>query len=446
MAVVFDMKRCLEACDLQVGESVDCTPNKDGGVIKKLLKTGIGEEFPNYGDRVYFRYTAYKGDEMTEENIFDSSEKDGELFEYDCLRGKVIRGFELAVLSMRPGERSLIYLSADWGFGKSGAPPKVPENSSVIFDTEIISVESHIRGECDGRVFMDKDINFFMGEGSSEEHGIPPFIEPYLDHWKNGEEARIYFAAKHAYGPKGCTKYGIGPNKDLMFWINIKKYKRVEEYWELTYKEKMDRSDEYKTKGNKYFKNGEYELASKFYEETLDFVKHDLCMEGEEEKRRRNLLLVGNLNLAQAYLRMEKNREARDCCDEALTFDEHNVKAYFRRGLANFASMEYETAKKDFQKVLEIDPHNKQARNQIDKCTKTMNETIQSERELERRMMSGIGKQSDDDDGSLYSSGMDEIESWDNNMAQSMIPLEEEQAAFGDISSSDSENNHRIRV
>ncbi|XP_052800904.1 peptidyl-prolyl cis-trans isomerase FKBP5-like [Mya arenaria] len=477
MAVVFDMKRCPEACNLQVGDSVDCTPNKDGGVIKKLMKAGVGDEFPNYGDKVFFNYTAYKGDEMTEENIFDSSEKDGEQFEYDCLRGKVIRGFELAVLSMRPGERSLIYLTPEWGFGKSGAPPRVPPDTNVIFDTEIVSVECsdispdqdqtlmrkvlvrgkghhhanfgcpvelHIRGECDGQVFIDKDVNFFMGEGSSDEHGIPPFIEPYLDHWKNGEEARINYAAKHAYGAAGCPKYGIEPNKDLVFWINMKKFERVQEYWDLDYKQKMDRSDEYKIKGNKYFKNGEYDLASKFYEEMIDFVQHDLCMEGAEEKRRRNLLLVGNLNLAQAYLKVDKNTKARDCCDTALTFDEKNVKAFFRRGMAYLGMMEYEKAKKDFQKVLELEPYNMHAKKHIDICTNKMVETTQSERDLDRRMMSGIGKHSDDG-SSLYSSGMDDIDNWDNNMAQGMMPLEEEQAAFGDISPSDGGNNHGLR-
>ncbi|XP_052800903.1 peptidyl-prolyl cis-trans isomerase FKBP4-like [Mya arenaria] len=426
MAVVFDLKRCTEACNLKVGESADLSPFKDKGIVKELLTQGIGGEYPDDGDKVFFKYTAYLGDKRIKERIFDSTEKDGKPFEYECLKGKVIRGFELAVLTMKPGERSLIHIKPEYGFGKSGAPPRVPADTDILFDTEIIKVECadisteqdksvqkkvlvrgkgflhtnygcpveiHIKGKCGKRVFLDKDVKFNMGEGSSEENGLPPFIERYLEHWKIGEEARVSFKARQAYGEAGCEKYKIGPNKDLTFWIHMKTFERVKEYWEMDYKEKMDKSVEYKEMGNKYFKKGEYQLASTIYEEMLDYVEHDLCMEGENEERRRDLVVVGNLNLAQAYLKVGKNSKARDCCDKALTFDGNNIKAYYRRGMANFADGEYETAKEDFQKVLEVEPQHKPAKDQIDKCIIKMAEKPKSDRELARKMMSGIGKQ-----------------------------------------------------
>ncbi|XP_052800902.1 peptidyl-prolyl cis-trans isomerase FKBP4-like [Mya arenaria] len=423
MAEMFDLKRCPEAFNLKVGESADLSPNKDKGIVKKMLTQGKGGEYPNEGDKVFYKYTAYLGDKMIKEYIFDSTEKDGKPFEYECLKGKVIRGFELAVLTMKPGERSLIFIKPEYGFGKS-VPPSVPLDTDILFDIEIIKVECadisseqdksvlkkvlvrgkgllhpsngcpvelHIKGKCGKRVFMDKDVKFKMGEGSSEEHGLPPFIERYLKHWKTGEEARVFFAARQAFGQEGCEKYDIGPNKDLTFWINMKQIERVKEYWEMDYKEKMDKSVEYKEIGEKHFKGGEYELATTIYEKMLEYVQDDL--EGEDEERRRDLVVFGNLRLAKAYLKVEKNSKARDCCDKALTFDENNLKAYLRRGMANFADGEYETAKKDFQKVLEIEPQNKPAKDQIDKCIIKMDEKANSDIELARKMMSSIGKQ-----------------------------------------------------
>ena len=41
-----------------------------------------------------------------------------------------------------------------------------------------------------------------------------------------------------------------------------------------------------------------------------------------------------------------------------------------------------------------------------------------------------------------YGSGMNDIGDWDNNMAQGMMPLEEEQAAFIDPTGLDGGNNH----
>ncbi|WAR02282.1 FKBP4-like protein [Mya arenaria] len=352
MAEMFDLKRCPEAFNLKVGESADLSPNKDKGIVKKMLTQGKGGEYPNEGDKVFYKYTAYLGDKMIKEYIFDSTEKDGKPFEYECLKGKVIRGFELAVLTMKPGERSLIFIKPEYGFGKS-VPPSVPLDTDILFDIEI--------------------------------------IKRYLKHWKTGEEARVFFAARQAFGQEGCEKYDIGPNKDLTFWINMKQIERVKEYWEMDYKEKMDKSVEYKEIGEKHFKGGEYELATTIYEKMLEYVQDDL--EGEDEERRRDLVVFGNLRLAKAYLKVEKNSKARDCCDKALTFDENNLKAYLRRGMANFADGEYETAKKDFQKVLEIEPQNKPAKDQIDKCIIKMDEKANSDIELARKMMSSIGKQ-----------------------------------------------------
>ena len=73
---------------LTVGERRDLTANKDGGVIKKLLKEGEGVDYPSSNDHVTLRYVAYKGTVIAKEYEFDSSEKDGKDFKFQMSRGE----------------------------------------------------------------------------------------------------------------------------------------------------------------------------------------------------------------------------------------------------------------------------------------------------------------------------------------------------------------------
>lgn len=65
--------------------TLDITPDKSGGVLKKILKEGEGDECPGFGDRVSVHYTGWRlGKEPVE---FDSSRK-GQKFEFNLGRGK----------------------------------------------------------------------------------------------------------------------------------------------------------------------------------------------------------------------------------------------------------------------------------------------------------------------------------------------------------------------
>lgn len=70
--------------DFDDASTVDITPEKSGGVLKKVLKEGEGEEFPGLGDRVSVHYTGWLlGKEAT---VFDSNIKE-EKFEFNLGRG-----------------------------------------------------------------------------------------------------------------------------------------------------------------------------------------------------------------------------------------------------------------------------------------------------------------------------------------------------------------------
>jgi hypothetical protein len=53
--------------------------------------------------------------------------------------------------------------------------------------------------------------------------------------------------------------------------------------------------------------------------------------EGDLDTERKALLLVGHLNLALCYLKLQEHVESRDQCDKALKLDPSSEKGLFRR-------------------------------------------------------------------------------------------------------------------
>ena len=65
-------------------DGIDVSPDKDGGVLKKILKEGDGDECPGAGSEVFVHYT---GTLLSGEK-FDSSKDRDELFNFKLGEGK----------------------------------------------------------------------------------------------------------------------------------------------------------------------------------------------------------------------------------------------------------------------------------------------------------------------------------------------------------------------
>lgn len=81
-----------------------------------------------------------------------------------------------------------------------------------------------------------------------------------------------------------------------------------------------------------------------------------------------------HLNKALCYQKLNDFDEVRHSCDEVLNHDPKNVKAFYRRGQANFSLGETDKALADFEKCHEIEPENKAALNQITICKQKLKE------------------------------------------------------------------------
>lgn len=90
MSALLKVKQHPNGLNMNLGEERDISPQQNNCIRKKLLKEGVREEYPNYGDSITCRYTAYLGEEEDPSRIFDSSEMNGKDFTYVCLKGRVI--------------------------------------------------------------------------------------------------------------------------------------------------------------------------------------------------------------------------------------------------------------------------------------------------------------------------------------------------------------------
>ncbi|NWX97681.1 RPAP3 protein, partial [Nothoprocta ornata] len=107
-----------------------------------------------------------------------------------------------------------------------------------------------------------------------------------------------------------------------------------------------------KEKGNKYFKQGNFDEAIKCYTRGMHFDPYNPVLP---------------TNRASAFYRMKKYSVAESDCNLALALDKNYTKAYARRGAARFALKNLQGAKEDYEKVLELDANNFDAKNELKK-------------------------------------------------------------------------------
>ena len=100
------------------------------------LKIGTGREAKK-GDTVAVHYTG----KLKTGVKFDSSLDRGKPFTFSIGAGDVIKGWDEGVPGMKVGGRRKLIVPADLGYGsREAGDGKIPPNSTLVFDIELISV------------------------------------------------------------------------------------------------------------------------------------------------------------------------------------------------------------------------------------------------------------------------------------------------------------------
>jgi FK506-binding protein 1 len=72
---------------------------------------------------------------------FDSSRDKGRPFKFTIGIGRVIEGWEVGVAQMSLGEKALLKISSDFGYGARGAGNGlIPPNADLHFEVELLQI------------------------------------------------------------------------------------------------------------------------------------------------------------------------------------------------------------------------------------------------------------------------------------------------------------------
>ena len=103
-------------------------------------KVGTGAQ-PKPNQTVVVHYTGWLYVNGAKGKKFDSSVDRNEPFEFPVGAGRVIRGWDEGVGSMKVGGKRTLIIPPQLGYGASGAGCVIPPNATLMFDVELLGMK-----------------------------------------------------------------------------------------------------------------------------------------------------------------------------------------------------------------------------------------------------------------------------------------------------------------
>lgn len=126
-----ELKAMEEAMEQINGQYPDAITTETG--LKYVVNAEGEGDTPTPGTMVKVHYTG----KLLDGTKFDSSVDRGTPIDFPVGQGRVIKGWDEALLTMKKGEKRTLIIPASLGYGPSGRGP-IPPNATMIFDVELI--------------------------------------------------------------------------------------------------------------------------------------------------------------------------------------------------------------------------------------------------------------------------------------------------------------------
>jgi FKBP-type peptidyl-prolyl cis-trans isomerase FkpA len=122
------------------GEKEEAAPSKrvttESGLEYEDLVIGTGPS-PTPGQTAVVHYTGW----LTDGKKFDSSHDRNKPFEFPVGRGRVIKGWDEGVATMKVGGKRKLWIPPELGYGARGFGKVIPPNSDLIFEVELLEIK-----------------------------------------------------------------------------------------------------------------------------------------------------------------------------------------------------------------------------------------------------------------------------------------------------------------
>jgi peptidylprolyl isomerase len=117
----------------------------------KMTKTSSGLEYedvvvgtgatPKSGQTCVMHYTGWLWQNGQKGKKFDSSVDRGQPFEFQLGLGRVIKGWDEGVASMKVGGKRNLIIPPNLGYGMRGAGGVIPPNATLFFEVELLGIK-----------------------------------------------------------------------------------------------------------------------------------------------------------------------------------------------------------------------------------------------------------------------------------------------------------------
>ncbi len=110
----------------------------------ETIKSGYGRA-AIAGDQVTVHDTGWLYDESAADKRgekFDSSVDRGDKFQFPLGAGRVIKGWDEGVAGMLIGEKRVLTIPPEMGYGDRGAGAVIPPGATLVFEVELFEAES----------------------------------------------------------------------------------------------------------------------------------------------------------------------------------------------------------------------------------------------------------------------------------------------------------------
>ncbi|KAA8492712.1 Peptidyl-prolyl cis-trans isomerase FKBP62 [Porphyridium purpureum] len=308
----------------------------DGGVRKSVVTKAESSTRPGLGSRVWLWYTLRLQDDSVLESCQETdaaAEHRRRPFSFRIGSKTVIRGLELAVMSMSVGEASEFVLEPDYAFGQRGKGHVIPPDAAVKLDIRLLKTEG--------------------GDQTQNLMAMSP-----------QERFQLALTLKEAGNEKfKCTDYAAAAECYEQA-LNAVSYVRMH----------VQDQDSY------------YASAKNDAE-----VDHKVDMEGvvipDEDVQQLRLACLNNLALCN--FKEGDHAQAEEIASKALSIDPENAKGFFYRGRARYASGKFSEARDDLREAAQRNPDNKGIRLELDRVEKKLSAQSHQERRVYGAMFSG---------------------------------------------------------
>ncbi|MFO0737184.1 MAG: FKBP-type peptidyl-prolyl cis-trans isomerase [Labilithrix sp.] len=111
--------------------------NPNAKLVTEDLVVGSGETAES-GDTLSMKYAGT----LLDGTEFDSTAKHGDQpFKFQIGAGRVIKGWDQGIVGMKVGGKRKLTIPPELGYGARGAGDKIPPNSTLVFNVELVGVE-----------------------------------------------------------------------------------------------------------------------------------------------------------------------------------------------------------------------------------------------------------------------------------------------------------------